>query len=144
MTARWPAPLQRDEHCVLFGTVAADIWPFLDTWDKLEHWFRIRPGAIPDTLLIPVGPATRAVRVLCREMSAPTMSARATVLAGGVRFDAYLTARTVTAHDRRGNLGVGTEVWVHGDFGAADSSVPSMFGSVTAAGLRAMCSELST
>ncbi len=143
-TARWPAPLTTDESCVLFGTAANDIWAFLDSWDKLDHWFKIRPGATADTILIGSGPATRDLRILSREITREALAMRSQLITVGGAIDTFLTLRTVSARNRSGQLGLGTEVWVHADFCRGAGSLPSVVRSVTCAGLRAMRAELST
>lgn len=144
LTARWPTPLSSDDSCVLFGTAANDIWPFLDSWEKLEHWFGVRPGASPDTILIGFGSMTRDVRILARDIAIDGLAMRSHLLVAGGAVDAFLTLRTVCARDREGQLGLGTEVWVHTDFDHAGTSLPAVFRAVTCAGLRAMRAELST
>ena len=129
---------------MLFGTAANDIWPFLDSWDKLEHWFRVRPGVTADTILIGSGPATRDLRILSRDISGEALAMRSHLITAGGAIDTFLTLRTVSARNRAGQLGLGTEVWVHADFYHGVGSLPSVVRSVTCAGLRAMRAELST
>lgn len=143
-TARWPAPLTSDESCVLFGNAAKDIWPFLDSWDKLDHWFRNRPGTTADTIVIGSGPATSVLRILSRDITREALAMRSHLITVGGAIDTFLTLRTVSARNRSGQLGLGTEVWVHADFCRGAGSLPSVVRSVTCAGLRAMRAELST
>lgn len=142
--ARSPSPLTIDESCILFGGAANDIWPFLDSWDKLEHWFRIRPGATSETILIGSGPATRDLRILSRHITREVWAMRSDLVTAGSAIDTFLSLRTVSARNRSGQLGLGTEVWVHAEFSPGAGSLPSIARSVTHAGLRAMHAELST